>query len=86
MLPATTRKQLRIPHHVAILCAGLSLACAFLIDLTQSDLIEDTGAVQQTLMEVKAQEPSSEQSSKTHGASLSLPRLFPWAPYRPKSE
>lgn len=86
MLPTTARKQLRIPHHVAILCAGLSLACAFFIDLTQSDRMEDTGAIHQTLIEVKAKEPSPEQTSKTQRGSLSLPRLFPWAPYRPKSE
>lgn len=86
MLPATTRKQLRIPHHVAILCAGLSLACAFFLDLTHTETTPHPSSVQQTLMDVTSQEMPAEQPSKTHRATFSLPRLFPWAPHRPKSE
>ncbi|HEY7907169.1 MAG TPA: hypothetical protein VIC53_09670 [Wenzhouxiangella sp.] len=94
MLPATTRKSLRIPHHLAILAAGVSLAIAFYVDLYQVD--SDPSI---SLTQVQAQTDQStpvdsaanteQQTSQTRGASrirFDLPRLLPWAKPQPRSE
>jgi len=82
MLPATTRKQLRIPHHVAMLCAGICLATAFYVDIQH----------QQVVTKATVEKPTATSSTQkiearpTKPTRFDLPRLFPWAPNKPTSE
>ncbi len=86
MLPATTRKQLRVPHHIAIVCAGLSLASAFLIDITQTQQSQTSTVVTESVTHLKSEEQASPKPSNPSALRFDLPRLFPWAPHKPKSE
>ena len=92
MLPATTRKKLRIPHHLAILAAGVSMALAFYVDLHQggdeaSTLLSNIQAEQSHTPE--ALTDSEQASAKAVSPSrirFDLPRLLPWGKPKPRSE
>lgn len=99
MLPATTRRSLRVPHHLAILAAGVSLALAFYCDLYQADndyAVALTKARTQTDQSTPVQSApvdsavnAERRSSETKGTSrihFDLPRLLPWAKPQPRSE
>lgn len=94
MLPATTRKSLRIPHHLAILAAGVSLAIAFYVDFYQGDSDHSISLTQvQTQTDhstaIDSATNAEQRSSETRGASrirFDLPRLLPWAKPQPRSE
>lgn len=94
MLPTTTRKRLRVPHHLAILAAGVSLALAFYVDLYQADNDHSVALTQvQTQTDQSATLDSATntepKASQTQGASrirFDLPRLLPWAKPQPRSE
>lgn len=92
MLPATTRKKLRIPHHLAILAAGVSMALAFYVDLHQrgdeaSALLSESQAEESHAPETitHAEEPSGKAVSPSR-IRFDLPRLLPWAEPKPRSE
>ncbi len=97
MLPATTRKSLRIPHHFAILAAGVSLALAFWADLydghtehaislTQvSSESNQTAQTAQTATSPAVEQAPTEATARTR-VRFDLPRLLPWAKPQPRSE
>lgn len=79
MLPTTTRKTLRIPHHVAIVCAGLCMAMAFYVDIQHASVdLADTGQTQERST-VQAKAPQK------RVAPHLLPRLLPWTPTKPRN-
>lgn len=94
MLPLTTRRSLRVPHHLAILAAGVFLALAFYCDLYQAD---NDHSVALTKVQTQTDQSTpidsaanaERRSSETKGSSrihFDLPRLLPWAKPQPRSE
>ena len=92
MLPATTRKKLRIPHHLAILAAGVSMALAFYVDLHQGSdeapvLLGNVQTEQsQTADALTQTEQQSAEAVSPSRIRFDLPRLLPWAKPEPRSE
>lgn len=92
MLPATTRKKLRIPHHLAILAAGISMMLAFYVDLHQETDQASTALTQAPAEHSNAPETIT-RAEGHHRKAISpprirfdLPRLVPWAEPRPRTE
>ncbi len=77
MLPTTTRKQLRVPHHVAIACAAVCLALAFLADI---QIRSELGPTAESASALKVETP--QKRSVKHA----FPRLLPWKAPAPRSE
>ena len=77
MLPTTTRKRLRVPHHVALVCAAVCLALAFFADIQVKSEIGQSAPSASVL---KVDTPQKQ--SVKHA----LPRLLPWKAPAPRSE
>jgi len=92
MLPATTRKKLRIPHHLAILAAAVSMALAFYVDLHQGS--DEAPVLLSNSQTEQSHAPDATTHAEEGGAKVAspprirfdLPRLLPWGKPAPRSE
>ncbi len=82
MLPTTTRKHLRIPHHVAIVCAAICLGLAFYVEAQRTHWSDqDNHATAQGKERAAFQVEAPQKREARH----TLPRLLPWTTPKPKS-
>lgn len=86
MLPATARKKLKIPHHLAIVSAGLCLLTALIVDLQPPTVDAETSLAGKNSVLDGVQTPAAKDENKSTKMALQLPRLFPWAPHRPTGQ